>query len=78
MSDMQKGTCKYGEGCNFAYNQLEIDVWTEERKGTLDRKLLFGTAPLKMGPVNSIIHLLEEDKGVFMFLCQVCMFSHTK
>lgn len=78
ISDMQKGMCKYGEDCNFAYNQLEIDVWTEERKGTLDRKLLFETAPLKMDPVNSIIHLLEEDKGMFVFLCQVSMFAHTK
>lgn len=65
------GVCKYGEKCTFAYNQLEIDVWTEERKGKLDRNLLFGTKPVKLDPVSSIIRLLQEDKGTFMFLCQV-------
>nr|XP_033501674.1 zinc finger CCCH domain-containing protein 7B-like isoform X1 [Epinephelus lanceolatus] len=64
--------CKYGEECTFAYNQLEIDFWTEERKGTLDRNLLFKTANLKPDPVNSIIRLLQEHKGMFLFLCQVC------
>ncbi|KAM7386464.1 hypothetical protein PAMA_009197 [Pampus argenteus] len=68
------GLCKYGEKCNFAFNQLEIDVWTEERKGMLDRKLLFETA-VKLDPVNSIIHLLQEHKGMFTFLCQVCFDS---
>ncbi|XP_041863521.1 zinc finger CCCH-type containing 7Ba isoform X2 [Melanotaenia boesemani] len=66
------GICKYGEKCTFAYNQLEIDVWTEERKGTLDRNLLFETTPVKMDPVNSIIQLQEENKGMFIFLCQEC------
>ncbi|KAM8844443.1 zinc finger CCCH domain-containing protein 7B-like isoform 2-T2 [Spinachia spinachia] len=66
------GLCKYGENCTFAYNQLEIDVWTEERKGTLDRNLLFDTSVLKLDPVNSVIRLLHEDKGMFMFLCQEC------
>ncbi|XP_075940873.1 zinc finger CCCH domain-containing protein 7B-like isoform X1 [Anarhichas minor] len=66
------GLCKYGENCTFAYNQLEIDVWTEERRGTLDRNLLFDTSGLKLDPVNSIIRLLQEDKGMFMFLCQEC------
>ncbi|XP_026201454.1 zinc finger CCCH-type containing 7Ba [Anabas testudineus] len=61
------GLCKYGEKCTFAYNQLEIDVWTEERKGTLNRNLLF-----ESDPVNSIIHLLQEHKGAFVFLCQEC------
>lgn len=65
------GICKYGEKCTFAYNQLEIDVWTEERKGTLDRNLLFETTADKLDPVISIIRLLQEHKGVFMFLCQV-------
>ncbi|KAF6720108.1 Zinc finger CCCH domain-containing protein 7B [Oryzias melastigma] len=27
------GLCKYGENCTFAYNQLEIDVWTEGEEG---------------------------------------------
>ncbi|XP_034394534.1 zinc finger CCCH-type containing 7Ba isoform X2 [Cyclopterus lumpus] len=66
------GLCKFGENCTFAYNQLEIDVWTEERKGRLDRNLLFDTSGLKLDPVNSIIRLLREDKGMFMFLCQEC------
>ncbi|XP_054462711.1 zinc finger CCCH-type containing 7Ba isoform X2 [Anoplopoma fimbria] len=66
------GLCKYGEQCTFAYNQLEIDVWTEERKGTLDRNLLFDTSGLKLDPVNSIIRLLQENKGIFIFLCQEC------
>lgn len=65
------GLCKYGENCTFAYNQLEIDVWTEERKGTLDRNLLFGAEDGKLDPVNSIICLLRENKGMFIFLCQV-------
>ncbi|XP_035805332.2 zinc finger CCCH domain-containing protein 7B-like isoform X3 [Amphiprion ocellaris] len=65
------GLCKYGENCTFAYNQLEIDVWTEERKGKLDRDLLFET-PSKLDPVNAIIRLLQENKGMFMFLCQEC------
>lgn len=62
------GVCKYGEDCTFAYNQLEIDVWTEERKGTLDRSLLFET---KLDPVNRIIRLLQEHRGTYLFLCQV-------
>ncbi|XP_008298166.1 zinc finger CCCH domain-containing protein 7B isoform X2 [Stegastes partitus] len=61
------GLCPYGEKCTFAYNQLEIDVWTEERKGTLDRDLLFET-----DPVNAIVRLLQDNKGTFMFLCQEC------
>ncbi|XP_051243450.1 zinc finger CCCH-type containing 7Ba isoform X2 [Dicentrarchus labrax] len=66
------GLCKYGENCTFAYNQLEIDVWTEEKKGKLDRNLLFETEADKLDPVNSIIRLLQEHKGVFIFLCQEC------
>ncbi|XP_045929095.1 zinc finger CCCH domain-containing protein 7B-like isoform X1 [Micropterus dolomieu] len=66
------GNCQYKENCNFAYNQLEIDVWTAERKGTLDRKLLFETDAVKMDPVINIIRLLQENKGMFMFLCQEC------
>ncbi|XP_061158836.1 zinc finger CCCH domain-containing protein 7B-like isoform X1 [Syngnathus typhle] len=67
------GICKFGEKCNYAYNQLEIDVWTEERKGTLDRNLLFGpSAVTDIDPVNSIIRLRQEHKGNFSFLCQEC------
>lgn len=64
-----RGVCKFGENCTFAYNQLEIDVWTEERKGTLDRNLMFDT---DVDPVNSIICILQENKGMFIFLCQKC------
>ncbi|XP_036945103.1 zinc finger CCCH domain-containing protein 7B-like isoform X2 [Acanthopagrus latus] len=66
------GLCKFGENCTFAFNQLEIDVWTEERKRTLDRNLLFETASVRLDPVNRIIRLLQEHKGTFMFLCQEC------
>ncbi|XP_059204407.1 zinc finger CCCH domain-containing protein 7B-like [Centropristis striata] len=66
------GLCKFGEKCTFAYNQLEIDVWTEERKGTLDRNLLFETADAKTDPVKGITRLLQEHKGMFIFLCQEC------
>lgn len=73
-----KGLCKYGEDCNFAFNQLEIDVWTEERNGKLDRKRLFETTALKMDPVNNIKHLLQDHGGVYVFLCQVSVLAHTK
>ncbi|KAM6905372.1 zinc finger CCCH domain-containing protein 7B-like [Xenentodon cancila] len=66
------GVCKFGEKCTFAYNQLEIDVWTEERKGTLDRHLLFDTPSVNRDPVNSIIRLLLENRGMYIFLCQRC------
>ncbi|XP_057717534.1 zinc finger CCCH domain-containing protein 7B-like isoform X2 [Corythoichthys intestinalis] len=67
------GLCKFGEKCTFAFNQMEIDVWTEERKGTLDRNLLFGPSRVdNVDPVNSIIRLLQEHKGMFIFLCQEC------
>lgn len=76
--DKPKGLCKYGEDCNFAFNQLEIDVWTEERNGRLDRKRLFETAALKMDPVNNIKHLLQDHGGEYVFLCQVSALAHTK
>uniref|UniRef100_A0A096MCJ4 Zinc finger CCCH-type containing 7B n=1 Tax=Poecilia formosa TaxID=48698 RepID=A0A096MCJ4_POEFO len=66
------GVCKYGEKCTFAYNQLEIDVWTEERKGRLDRHSLLGSSAPQLDPVSSIIDLLQEHKGMFIFLCQEC------
>jgi len=65
------GICKYGEKCSFAFNQLEIDIWTQERNGTLDRTLLFETAAVKLDPVNGIIRLLQENRGLFIFLCRV-------
>ncbi|XP_077358339.1 zinc finger CCCH domain-containing protein 7A-like isoform X2 [Festucalex cinctus] len=69
----ESGLCKFGEKCNFAYNQLEIDVWTAERKGTLDRNLLFGPSDVvSLDPVISITRLLHDHKGMFIFLCQEC------
>lgn len=75
LSDMirtgNSSKCKFGENCTFAYNQLEIDVWTMERNGKLDRDLLFETTATKLDPVNRITRLLQEYQGVFVFLCQV-------
>lgn len=75
LSDMirtgNSSKCKFGENCTFAYNQLEIDVWTMERNGKLDRNLLFETTATKLDPVNRITRLLQEYQGVFFFLCQV-------
>ncbi|XP_070703241.1 zinc finger CCCH domain-containing protein 7B-like [Pempheris klunzingeri] len=69
---LDTGECKYREKCTFAYNQLEIDVWTAERKGRLDRNLLFKTTTVKLDPVNRIIRILQENRGLFIFLCQEC------
>lgn len=66
------GLCKFGENCTFAFNQLEIDVWTEERKGRFDRKLLLEKPAMKHDPVKGIIQLLQEHKGMFIFLCGAC------
>lgn len=41
-----------------------------ERTGKLDRNLLFETSA-KLDPENCIIRLLQEFKGVFVFICQV-------
>ncbi|XP_053577206.1 zinc finger CCCH domain-containing protein 7B [Bombina bombina] len=65
--------CKYGEHCTFAYYQEEIDVWNEERKGRLHRDQLFQSqGVVKPG---SIAQLLQEQKGFFTFLCQLCFDS---
>uniref|UniRef100_A0A8C6WKD6 Zinc finger CCCH-type containing 7B n=1 Tax=Neogobius melanostomus TaxID=47308 RepID=A0A8C6WKD6_9GOBI len=66
------GLCKFGEDCTFAFNQLEIDVWTEERKGTFDRDLLFDKPALNQDPAKAIVQILEENKGMFIFLCGAC------
>lgn len=68
------GLCKYGENCTFAFNQLEIDVWTEERRGRFNRKLLFENPAVKQDPVKEILRLLQEHKGMFIFLCGVGLF----
>ncbi|XP_053325130.1 zinc finger CCCH domain-containing protein 7B [Spea bombifrons] len=65
--------CKYGDSCTFAYYQEEIDVWNEEKKGTLQRSQLFqGLGGAKLG---SVARLLQEQKGAFIFLCLACFDS---
>ncbi|XP_072299848.1 zinc finger CCCH domain-containing protein 7B-like [Eucyclogobius newberryi] len=66
------GLCKYGEDCTFAFYQIEIDVWTEERKGRFNRKLLSENPAMKQDPVNGVIQILQENKGMFIFLCGAC------
>ncbi|KAM9229565.1 zinc finger CCCH domain-containing protein 7B isoform 3-T3 [Dugong dugon] len=51
----------------------EIDVWTEERKGTLNRDLLFDPlGGVKRGSLT-IAKLLKEHQGIFTFLCERLM-----
>uniref|UniRef100_A0A7M4G3N4 Zinc finger CCCH-type containing 7B n=1 Tax=Crocodylus porosus TaxID=8502 RepID=A0A7M4G3N4_CROPO len=72
---LNKQDCKYGDNCTFAYHQEEIDVWTEERKGTLNRDLLFDPlGGLKRGSLT-IAKLLKEHQGIFTFLCEICFDS---
>ncbi|KAM9780466.1 LOW QUALITY PROTEIN: zinc finger CCCH domain-containing protein 7B-like [Neosynchiropus ocellatus] len=66
------GLCKYGEDCTFAFSQLEIDVWTQERKGALNRSLLFQVAAPARDPVGNIVRLLQENNGTFIFVCKEC------
>uniref|UniRef100_A0A7N5JNL6 Zinc finger CCCH-type containing 7B n=1 Tax=Ailuropoda melanoleuca TaxID=9646 RepID=A0A7N5JNL6_AILME len=69
---INKQDCKYGDNCTFAYHQEEIDVWTEERKGTLNRDLLFDPlGGVKRGSLT-IAKLLKEHQGIFTFLCESC------
>lgn len=68
---LNKQDCKYGDNCTFAYHQEEIDVWTEERKGTLNRDLLFDPlGGVKRGSLT-ISKILKEHQGIFTFLCEV-------
>ncbi|XP_020643519.2 zinc finger CCCH domain-containing protein 7B isoform X1 [Pogona vitticeps] len=72
---LNKQDCKYGDNCTFAYHQEEIDVWTEERKGTLNRDLLFDPlAGVKRGSLT-ITKILKEHQGIFTFLCEICFDS---
>ncbi|XP_043943032.1 zinc finger CCCH domain-containing protein 7B [Protopterus annectens] len=67
--------CYYGDNCTFAYCQEEIDVWTQERKGTLNRDLLFDP----LGGIDrsclTVTRLLQDHRGVFLFLCELCFDS---
>lgn len=45
-------------------------MWTEERKGTLNRDLLFDPlGGVKRGSLT-IAKLLKEHQGIFTFLCE--------
>lgn len=68
---LNKQDCKYGDNCTFAYHQEEIDVWTEERKGTLNRDLLFDPLGGIKQSNLTIAKLLKEHQGIFTFLCEV-------
>ncbi|XP_030066316.1 zinc finger CCCH domain-containing protein 7B isoform X1 [Microcaecilia unicolor] len=67
--------CKYGDNCTFGYYQEEIDVWTEERKGTLNRDLLFNPLVGIRGSSLTVSKLLQDHQGIFMFLCEICFDS---
>ncbi|GCB76585.1 hypothetical protein scyTo_0019908, partial [Scyliorhinus torazame] len=70
-----KEDCKYGDQCTFAYCQEEIDVWTLERKGTINRELLFDPLGGDTRRSLTVAKLLKEHLGRFMFLCEECFDS---
>ncbi|XP_067875533.1 zinc finger CCCH domain-containing protein 7B isoform X3 [Heterodontus francisci] len=70
-----KEDCKYGDQCTFAYCQEEIDVWTLERKGAINRELLFDPLGGDTRCSLTVIKLLKEHLGHFMFLCEECFDS---
>ncbi|XP_053299534.1 zinc finger CCCH domain-containing protein 7A isoform X3 [Pleuronectes platessa] len=67
--------CLYPGHCTFAYCQEEIDVWTLERKGFISRELLFDPYGPNSNIRLSVPKILQEHRGIFMFLCGVC-FDH--
>uniref|UniRef100_A0A8C5CQN4 Zinc finger CCCH-type containing 7A n=1 Tax=Gadus morhua TaxID=8049 RepID=A0A8C5CQN4_GADMO len=67
--------CLYPGHCTFAYCQEEIDVWTMERKGFISRELLFDPLGPSCNVKLTVPKILQEHRGVFMFLCGVC-FDH--
>ncbi|XP_078388160.1 zinc finger CCCH domain-containing protein 7B-like [Cetorhinus maximus] len=70
-----KEDCKYGDQCTFAYCQEEIDVWTLERKGAINRELLFDPLGGDTRRSLTVTKLLKEHLGQFMFLCEECFDS---
>ncbi|XP_048473391.1 zinc finger CCCH domain-containing protein 7B [Rhincodon typus] len=70
-----KEDCKYGDQCTFAYCQEEIDVWTLERKGAINRELLFDPLGGDTRGSLTVAKLLKEHLGCFMFLCEECFDS---
>uniref|UniRef100_A0A668AVW3 Zinc finger CCCH-type containing 7A n=1 Tax=Myripristis murdjan TaxID=586833 RepID=A0A668AVW3_9TELE len=67
--------CLYPGHCTFAYCQEEIDVWTLERKGFISRELLFDPFRPNCNVRLTVPKILQEHRGIFMFLCGVC-FDH--
>ncbi|XP_002126658.3 zinc finger CCCH domain-containing protein 7A isoform X2 [Ciona intestinalis] len=65
--------CTYPAVCTFAYNQEEIDVWTLERKGMLNRAWLCKSMDLNYVNKLSLVGLLIcKHRGTFDFLCRSC------
>ncbi|CAL8303154.1 unnamed protein product [Merluccius merluccius] len=67
--------CLYPGHCTFAYCQEEIDVWTMERKGFISREALFDPSGPSCNVKLTVPKILQEHRGIFMFLCGVC-FDH--
>lgn len=63
--------CLYPGHCTFAYCQEEIDVWTLEQKGFISRELLFDPCGLDSNVRLTLPKILQEHRGIFMFLCGV-------
>ncbi|XP_072889563.1 zinc finger CCCH domain-containing protein 7B [Hemitrygon akajei] len=72
---VSKGECKFGDRCTFAYSQEEIDVWTLERKGAINRELLFDPLGGDTRCSLTVAKLLKEHLGHFMYLCEECFDS---
>lgn len=66
--------CSYPGHCTFAYCQEEIDVWTMERKGFISRELLFDPYGHNSNIRLTVPKILQEHRGIFMFLCGVSIF----
>lgn len=63
--------CLYPGHCTFAYCQEEIDVWTMERKGFISREGLFDPFGPSCSVRPTVPKILQEHRGIFMFLCGV-------
>nr|CAB3267881.1 uncharacterized protein zf(c3h/c2h2)-1 [Phallusia mammillata] len=65
--------CTYPAVCTFAYNQEEIDVWTLERKGMLNRAWLCKSMDMNYVRNFTLVGLiLCKHRGTFDFLCKAC------
>uniref|UniRef100_A0A4W3H5W5 Zinc finger CCCH-type containing 7B n=1 Tax=Callorhinchus milii TaxID=7868 RepID=A0A4W3H5W5_CALMI len=70
-----KEDCKYGDNCTFAYCPEEIDVWTLERKGAINRELLFDPLGGSTRSSLTVAKILKDHLGLFIFLCEECFDS---